>query len=244
MLHSRLTLAVAALAATLLGGSPAWATPMLTNLIVNPGAEVDVGATAFTGSGSIVTPTGWTTTSNFSAVQYATGGASDLNSADGLALGGGNNYFAGGTNNPQSTARQSIDLSDLSISIDAGQITAALSALIGGFDTQGDNMIIEALFLDGSSTQLGAISIGPATVANRSGVSTLLAFSGNAIVPFGTRSVDILMTAQRTAGDYNDGYADNLSFVLRGGQSNPIPLPGTLALGMLGLWAATRRTRA
>ncbi|MCC6608923.1 MAG: PEP-CTERM sorting domain-containing protein [Burkholderiales bacterium] len=228
-------LLVCAVATALIAfAGPAAATPLLSNLIVNGDAEASVGAASFSVAAA---PTGWSTTSNFTAMQYAAGGANELNNADSTAFGGGLNYFAGGPINALSTARQSIAIGDLAASIDAGDITAAFSALIGGFISQRDNMLVQAIFLDASSAALLTLTLGPVTPAERGDESELLARSANTIVPVGTRSVDILMTSTRLDGDYNDGYADNLSLVLRGGEPNGVPLPGTLWLVGLGLMA-------
>lgn len=238
--HSKLLACAAASALLALGGTAA-ATPLLSNLIVNGDAEASAGAASFA---SVAAPSGWSTTGNFTAMLYSAGGSSDLNSADSSAVSGGLNYFAGGPNNALSSARQSISIGDLAASIDAGDIAAAFSALIGGFIGQRDNMLVQALFLDASSATLSTLTLGPVTPADRGNVSELLARSTNTVVPVGTRSIDILMTSTRLDGDYNDGYADNLSLVLRGGQPNDVPLPGTLWLTGLGLLAlGARRAR-
>src|ERR1700687_4835856 len=67
------------------------------NLIVNPGAEAGPGAT---GDGIVAIP-GWTTTSNFTAVQYGGTevGGSFPDAAASAAIGGGKNFFSGGPNN-------------------------------------------------------------------------------------------------------------------------------------------------
>lgn len=228
------SLAAAAIALGL--ASTASATPLLTNLIVNGNAEANAGATNF---GSVVVPTGWTTTSNFSIYQYAFGGASDMNSATSSSVTGGANYFAGGPGNGVSTASQSINIADLAASIDAGLITAALLGQMGGFSTQEDNMTVQALFRDASNGVIGQLGLGPVSAAQRNSTSTVVAGAVNMIIPAGARSVDILMTATRLSGDFNDGYADNLSLILSGSlvepEPVPTPLPGSLALFGLGL---------
>jgi hypothetical protein len=239
----RRALRTAALVASTLVGASAWATPLLSNIIVNGNAEANLGDPNF---GSVVVPAAWTTTGNFSATQYAAGGSLDLNTAASLALGGGINYFSGGIDNGFSTASQSIDLSDLAGSIDGGLITAAFSALIGGFNVQEDNMTVEAIFRDATNAALLTLTLGPVSATERANESTLLARAANAVLPAGARSVDVVMTSRRLAGFYNDGYADNLSLVLRGGAANGVPLPSTAWLAVLGVaaLAAGRRRKA
>lgn len=220
-----------------------FATPLNTNIIVNGDAEASAGAPDFATTSA---PSSWLVTSNFSAVQYAAGSAVDLNTADSIAVGGGTNYFAGGPSNASASAAQIIDISDLSAAIDAGSLTFALSALIGGFATQGDNMVFSATFLDVGAVSLGLTSLGPVTPADRSNESQLLARSANGTVPVGTRSIEIEMLATRLAGAYNDGYADNLSLVLRS-DAVPVPTPTPVSLlgaAMLGWWVVRRISRA
>jgi hypothetical protein len=222
----------AAAGLSVLVAMPASATPLFSNLIFNPGAEANVGAANFT---TTVAPAGWSTSSNFSAVQYAVGGPNDLNAADSAALGGGANYFAGGPNNGLATASQTLIIADLAASIDAGALTALFEALIGGWFTQNDNMVIQAIFRDAASVALLTMTLGPVDVTDRNLETTLLPRSASAPVPVGTRSVDILMTSTRTTTtSYNDGYADNLSFQLQEQQTS-VPEPRTLALVALGI---------
>jgi hypothetical protein len=226
----RIQTAAAAVLCISLGSAPALATPLATNLIVNGNAEANVGAPNFSAT---VVPTGWITTSNFSAVQYAAGGGSDLNTADSAAIGGGFNYFAGGPSTALSTALQSINIADLAASIDAGLLDVEFRAHIGGYADQEDNMTIEATFKDATNAPISSLQLGPVTATERGDVSQLLLRLISADVPVGTRGIDILMTATRTAGSYNDGYADNLALQLIGTQQVELPNPGTL--GLLGL---------
>jgi hypothetical protein len=198
--------------------SVANATSLNANLIVNPGAEADTGAADFS---STVAPSGWITTSNFTAVQYAIGTPGDLQTSNSTAIGGGANYFAGGPSNASSSAHQDINISDLTALIDAGKLTATLSGYIGGFSDQDDNVTVTATFLNGSSAEISQFVIGPVTAADRTNVTNLLFRTGSVPVPGGTRTVRITMLATRLSGSYNDGYADNLSFSLQGSASVP-----------------------
>lgn len=229
--------------ALLCGSLGAGATPLNTNIIVNGNAEASAGAPNF---GATSAPSSWTVTSNFSAVQYAAGGGGDLNSSISTAVGGGNNYFAGGPSNAAASAQQLINVADLAAAIDGGGLGFAFSALIGGFATQDDNMVISAIFLDAGAATLGTQSLGPVTQGDRGGVSNLLLRSVNGFVPVGTRSIEIDMQASRLQGSYNDGYADNLSLLLAGNGPTPTPIPGTLLLlgaGLIAMRCNQGRTR-
>jgi hypothetical protein len=216
------------------GSSAVFATPLGANLIVNPGAELGTGAADWT---TTVAPTGWRTTSNFSAVQYAAPGVPDsLHPADSTAIGGGNNYFAGGPNDTSATASQDVPFADLATSVDRGMISFILSGYLGGYDGQADNMRIALTFLNAANAVLSTVNIGPIDGSRL--VSQLLPFTTDrtgTIVPIGARSATITLTAARLAGDYNDGYADNLSLQLQEIPTSEVPEPTSVALLGLGL---------
>ena len=185
------------------GASNAFATSLGVNLIVNPGAELSSGAADFD---TTVVPVGWVTTSNFSAVQDAAGGATDLNVADSAAIAGGSNYFAGGVNNDVSTASQTIAFADLASSADAGLLSFVLSGYLGGFTTQADSIQLAASFLDAANTVLSTSTIGPVSNVDRNNESQLLLrTTGLTAVPLGARSLNLVLTSTRAEGSYNDG---------------------------------------
>jgi hypothetical protein len=88
--------------------------------------------------------------------------------------------------------------------IDAGTLTATLSADLGGFSTQGDNAAVTATFLSPAGAQLGTLTVGPVTAADRSNTTQLLHRSAARTVPPGTRTVRVVLTATKTDGAYND----------------------------------------
>jgi hypothetical protein len=208
--HGRLVAGVAA--ALLLAVAPADAVVPSGNLVVNPGAEAGPGAPD--SSAQLPLP-GWTVESTFTAVQY--GAPAFLTTADSTALGGGVNFFAGGPGGALGAATQVVDLSGAAAEIDAGKVTATLSALLGGFATQTDNATVSATFLGAGGAPGGAIRLPTVNPGDRNSVTALVARSSSAPVPAGTRQISVRIDAIRQEGSYNDGYIDNVSLVLGSG---------------------------
>lgn len=199
--------AVAVLAVLAVAAPSAHAAIPQGNLLANPGGEGVPGATD---ASTVVAPPGWASSGNLSLVQY--GAPAFLTVADGVRLGGGQNVFAGGPDNPSSTASQVIDVSGAAAEIDAGKVTATLSGQLGGYASQLDSVNVTATFASGSPLQ-----IGPVTAADRDSVTTLLGRSARAAVPAGTRQITVAINALRQDGAYNDGYADNIALTLSEG---------------------------
>jgi hypothetical protein len=187
---------------------PVGVTGLGPNLIVNGDAEAGPG-----GDGSTVEPApGWTTTGNFNVIQY---GQDDyVAPTDPGPPDRGNNFFAGGPNDPLSTASQSVNVSGSAAPIDGGKAGFQLSGWLGGWDDQEDNAVLTATFKGISGQVLGSASVGPVSAEERHNQTGLLQRSANGVVPKGTRSVDLLLVLTREAGANNDGYADNLSLAL------------------------------
>lgn len=218
---------VAALAAGWLGayGAPARAAVPAGNLIVNGNAESGTGSSDSSTTAPVPIP-GWTTTPNITEHTYDPAGSGafpDVNAS--AAIGGGNQFFAGGpgngAGNTVETATQEINVATATAEIDAGTVTATLSADLGGFSTQGDNAAVTAAFLSAAGAQLGTLSAGPVTAADRNNTTQLLPRSASGTVPPGTRTVRVVLTATKTDGSYNDAYADNLSLTLSGSSGPP-----------------------
>jgi hypothetical protein len=76
-------------------------------------------------------------------------------------------------------------------------------------------MSFEAAYLNAAGATLGTLKIGPVTAADRGNATGLLRRSGAGMVPGGTRSIRVRMTATEVgAGGYVHAYADNLSLTL------------------------------
>ena len=198
-------------AAALLAAAPAGAVVPGGNLLVNPGADAGPGAPD--SSQQLPLP-GWTVESTFTAVQYGTSGFPTI--PDSATLGGEVNFFAGGPGGALSAATQVVNLSGTAAEIDAGQVTATLSALLGGFATQTDNATVSATFLNAGGAPGGAIRLPTVNPGDRNSVTALVARSSSAPVPAGTRQISVRIDAIRNEGSYNDGYIDNVSLVLGG----------------------------
>ena len=229
---SRLLL-LALLAAGWLGvyGFAAEAAVPSGNLIVNGNAESGTGSSDASTTAPVPIP-GWTTTTNLTEHTYDPAGSAafpDVNAS--AAIGGGSQFFAGGpangAGNTVETATQNVDVSTAAAEIDAGGVTATVSADLGGFATQGDNAAVTDTFLGSAGEQIGTLTIGPVTAADRNSTTALLLRSASGTVPPGTRTVRVVLTATKTDGSYNDAYADNISLTLAAssGSSPPPPAP-------------------
>ncbi len=209
-MHGRVLLG--SLASALLLASPALGAVPGGNLVVNPGAEAAAGAAD---SSTQAPLPGWTVESTFTAVKY--GSPDFLTAEDGARLDGGTNFFAGGPGGDVSAASQTIDVSAAATEIDAGKLSMTLSALIGGYASQDDAATVSATPLNASSLGIApATTIGPVTMADRKSTTDLLRRSATFALPAGTRKLSVRITATRLAGNYNDGYIDNVNLSFGG----------------------------
>jgi hypothetical protein len=179
------------------------------NLVVNGNAEQGSGAHD---ASAVVAPNNWTTKGPFTVLAYGSPqfpSQSDMGPPD-----RGTYFFAGGPNNAQSSASQTIDLSGGSGGIDGGSKRYTLSAWLGGFSNQNDNATVEVIFQDASGRPLGTGQIGPVTELTRAGKSGLVKTTTTGDVPKGARKAIVRILMQRTDGAYNDGYADDVSLVI------------------------------
>lgn len=220
--------AVAAAGCLGVSGMTARAAVPSGNLIVNGGAEVGTGSSDSATTAPVPIPN-WTTTTNFTEHTYDPAGSGafpDVNAS--AAISGGSQFFAGGpangSGNTVETATQDVDVSTAATEIDAAGVSATLSADLGGFATQTDNASVTATFLGADGQQLGTLTIGPATAADRNNVTALLPRTGSATVPGTTRTIRVVITATKLQGSYNDAYIDNVSLSLLAA-SGQLPAP-------------------
>ena len=197
---------LAALGFSAIGGGLAAAAIPTGNLIQNAGAEQ--GIASDDGLDDLDVPL-WQDGGKFTVVEYGASGFPTA--ADSASIGGGNDLFAGGPDGAKNVAWQRVVLPASShTEIDSEAVTARLSGYLGGFASQGDNMVVQALFKGATGTTLGQVRIGPVTPAHRGGATKLLPRTQSAGVPAGTRAVVVRQIATRVSGTYNDGYADKL----------------------------------
>ena len=224
---------------------------MSTNLLVNPGAETADPS----GSGySSVTVPGWTVTGTPTVIAYGTprGYPSPLESPIpflptilgflGLGFpstapaGGGSNFFGGG---PVATSSisQTVDLSTSQALIDAGATPYTLSGDFGGYFLDPSSASVKVTFLDANQGYLGTGATGAVSVLDRLGFTGFQTRETSGIIPVGTRYAQETVTfndANLAIGNYNDAFADNLSFTVGDASLAPATLtPPTSTVGEL-----------
>jgi hypothetical protein len=180
-----------------------------SNLVVNGDAEASAGASDNT---EVVTPPGWHTTGQFTAVKYgASGGFPDASSPGPPDR--GLNLFEGG-NTATSTAAQTIALNAYSADIDTGKVRYAVSAWIGGYAGQEDNAIVTVSFYGATNAPLGVVKLGPVNATQRGGTTGLLQRAKSGSIARGVRKAVARIVITRLQGTYNDGAVDNIELVL------------------------------
>jgi hypothetical protein len=212
------------------------------NLLVNSGAEF--GDPSLSGYSSVSIP-GWTVTGTPTVIKYGTlrrlpwplgSPGPTLPAALGFPRSpngppDGAVQFFGGGNVATATLTQTVDLSGpmAAAQIDTGTVPYRLSGWLGGFleDPSGASVTVAFLAADQQS-QLGTGKIGPVTVLERRLKTVLLERETTGTIPVGTRSARVVVTLKDSnpvIGNYNNAYADNVSFTV--GIPLPAPPPPT-----------------
>ena len=191
------------------------------NLLANPNAEQGQAAT---NNSERFDPPGWQTGAGTSATEIRYGTPPGFPTvADSAAINGGSAFFAGGPQGsgtaPQ-TIFQTINVATAAAAIDAGQVRASVGGCLGGYLDQEDRADLTEIFLDQNGGVIGTRFVRGPSAADRGSVTGFLPRSNTSVAPTGTRQITVGLQMTRTAGSYNDGYADNLTLTLLGpGQS-------------------------
>lgn len=194
------------------------------NLIVNGGAEQGT--------------SGWNGFDEYDFVQSVSYGNNWVKPSEPGPADRGAQMFTG--LGARAVAWQSLDLEQLSGAGDSFK----LSGWLGGWQEQGDNAKLFVSFLDLSGQMLGSTEIGPLSPADRGNQTGLFYREASGLLPTQTATLQFWLTMERLGGGDNDGYADNLSFVL---SAAPVPEPSTyglMALGLVAVGVAVRRRKA
>lgn len=132
--------------------------------------------------------------------------------------GGGNHFFAGGPDSNFNGSIQTITLpSDWHAAIDAGIVTFDLAGYFGGIASQGDNSGFNTTFLDGGNFAISFLGFKTVSAVERGGKTGFVRRAASDTLPKLTRTIRVSLEMNRAADgfSYNDGYADNLSLVLK-----------------------------
>ena len=222
---------------------------MSPNLLVNPGAEL--GDASLSGYSS-VTVLGWTVTGTPTVIEYGTlrrlpwplpnpgptlPAFLGFPTANSAPPGSGEQYFGGGPV-ATSTLSQTVDLSAAAADIDAGTVPYTLSGSLGGFILDPSAASVRVDFLDENQLFLGSAQLRPVTLLDRGLLQTeLLQREASGTIPVGTRSARVVVTftdRNPATGNYNNAYADNLSFTVGAALPAPaLPTPPVSTVGPL-----------
>jgi hypothetical protein len=209
---------------------------MSPNLLMNPGAEF--GDPSLSAYSSVSIPA-WTVTGTPTVIKYGTvrrlpwplgSPGPTLPTALGFPQPqngppDGAVQFFGGGNVATSTLTQFVDLSGAAPQIDSGTVPYRLSGWLGGFLEDPSEASVTVTFVAADhQSPLSAGKIGPVTVLDRRLKTVLLQRESIGTIPRGTRSASVVVTPKDrnpVIGNYNNAYADNLSFTV----GAPLPLP-------------------
>ena len=218
------------------------------NLLVNPSAEL--GDSSLSAYSSVTVP-GWTVTGTPTVIEYGTlrrfpwptaspgptfPAFLGFPSSNCAPPDSGEQFFAGGPV-ATSTLTQTVDLSAAASDIDAGTVPYELSGDLGGFIIDPSAASVTVDFLDSNGIKLGTGRIRPVTVLDRWLQTRLLDREITGTIPVGTRSARVVVSltdCNPVLGNYNNAYADNLSFTVAAAlPAPPPPTPPVSTVGQL-----------
>ena len=202
------------------------------NLLLNPGAEF--GDPSLSGYASVTLP-GWKVTGTPTVIEYGTQRRlPGLFGTKGLLLpkflsfpqqapAGGDTQFFGGGNVATATMTQTVSLGAGSEGKDF-----ALSADLGGYLLDPSRASVKVNFLDGNNAFISSADTGSVGVLGRLLQTGFKTRSVTGVVPTGATQAQIIVTLDDNnpiLGNYNNAYADNISFSV----DNLALNPGTIA---------------
>jgi hypothetical protein len=194
------------------------------NLVVNGDAEAGI--------------SGWTGYAGYSMVQSVDYGNNWVLPTQPGPLDRGASMFAG--QGQYAVGYQTLDFS----APVTHAISYSLSGWLGGWASQGDNALFYVQFLDDASNEIGSAALGPVTADDRGNQTGLFYRESGGYVPAGTSKLSFWLSMERLVSGDNDGYADNLAFVLQA-PVNEVPEPGMAPMLLLGFgvmtWARRHR---
>jgi hypothetical protein len=160
----------------------------------------------------------------------------------------GGDPFDGGTSLLQGSgatteAVQSLPLTAADRAVIAtGTVRARLSAHIGGYISQADQVGVIAVWRDAQGATVLTQTLAPVTPAERGNVSSFLARETDDAVPADAVSADVVLSGRRFDGTSQDGFVDNVAVHLVGipgvsvsvpdepvGAGRPTPVTWTIA---------------
>jgi hypothetical protein len=193
------------------GAAASAATAASKNLILNPGAEAGAGST----DGSTVPVPHWAVVSGgtFTAVQYGAAGGFPAKTDPGPTKRGAN-FFAGGPDSASAMAMQTDSLKAYKGIIASGA-NYTFKAWLGGYADQDDDATVQVAWYKSNGTLTGTVTLGPVTAADRDDQTGLLLQQTTGFIPAGSAKMVVTILMTRAEGDYNDGYADDLSFTVK-----------------------------
>ena len=215
-----------------------WLLATLMTLSLAAHAQADLGRNLIVNGDAEAGTAGWTGFDGYDLVQAVDYGNNWVKPGEPGPQDRGLKMFAGV--GAQSAAYQTMTLGDLG----TGPVQYALSGWLGGWLAQDDNALLYVSFLDVTGHEIGHAAIGPVTPADRGNQTGLFYRESEGLLPVGTAQVMFSLSMERLSGGDNDGYADNLSFVL---SAAPVPEADAMLYALAGLgvagWMAKARRR-
>ena len=169
---------------------------------------------------------GWQTSGNEGAFDYvAADSAVPFIHVSDPGASGCHVLAAGTLGGPAPEAVQTISVADVG-EISGGGVTLKGSALLGGYQSDGDYGQVQVQTLNSVGTPESGFYLDGPLVADRSNQTKLTLDTGSIALPATTRQIKIIAKSQRFGVDsnsYDDGYIDNVGLTLDGSDPSVAP---------------------